>query len=116
MFLVTYLKKKSKKRLSIFLIISIASLSSMIVFLCSHATYYKYNDWWIIGRSISEIESKYGEFDFGEYKANTSGKVGYYIYTDDGPIMPDHLKHYYYIEYDNEGIANKVYDACQIGG
>ncbi|MBD5087301.1 MAG: hypothetical protein HDT30_00595 [Clostridiales bacterium] len=115
MFLVTYLQKKSKKRISIFLIIGIALLSSVIVFLSSHATYYKYNDWWIIGRSISEIESKYGEFDFGEFKANTSGKVGYYIYMDNGLIMPDYLKHYYYIE-NNEGIANKVYDACQTGG
>lgn len=58
-----------------------------------------------------EIKSKYGDFDFGEYKANILGKVGYYIYTDNGPIMPEHLKHYYFIEYNKEGIVTNVFDA-----
>ncbi len=40
----------------------------------------------------------------------------YYIYTDNGPIMPDHLKHYYYMEYDEWGVIYNVYEGCQPGG
>lgn len=35
--------------------------------------------------------------------------------TDNGPIMPDHLKHYY-IEYDEWGVIYNVYASCQPGG
>ena len=68
----------------------------------------------IIG--INMVEQKYGEFDLGEIKENEKGKVAYYIYTDNGPIMPDHLKHYYFIEYDEWGVIYNVYDSCQPGG
>lgn len=62
------------------------------------------------------IEQEYGEFDLGEIQENQKGKVAYYIYTDDGPIMPDHLEHYYYMEYDGWGVIYDVYDACAPGG
>ena len=45
-----------------------------------------------------------------------AGKAAYYIYTDEGPIMPDHLKHYYYMEYDVRGVIYNVYEECQPGG
>lgn len=82
----------------------------------SHSTYYKYNDWIILQRNIHMVEEKYGEFDFGEIEDGKKGTVAYYIYTDNGPIMPDHLKHYYYIEYDEWGMVYNVYDSCQPGG
>ena len=47
----------------------------------------------------------------------------YYKYNDwvilnrnNGPIMPDHLKHYYYMEYDEWGMIYNVFDGLQPGG
>lgn len=77
----------------------------------SHSTYYKYNDWWIVGRSKEEIRERYGEFDISCGRAR-----GYYIYYDDKMIMPDQLEHYYWIEFDENGAAKKVYDAPTPGG
>ena len=42
--------------------------------------------------------------------------VYYYIYTDNGPIMSDHMKHYYYMEYDENGIVYNIYDGLPPGG
>ena len=60
--------------------------------------------------------SKYGAFDRGTVQEGKSGKVGYYIYTDNGPIMPDHMKHYYWIYFDESGIVYKVEDNLPPGG
>ncbi len=90
-----------------------------ILFLASHPTDYHYNDWWVIGRHMKEIEERYGAFDLGTYQSGCAGRVGYYIYTDHGSLFsidPDHLKHYYYIEYDETGTATRVYDSGQPGG
>ncbi|WP_295211886.1 hypothetical protein [Ruminococcus sp.] len=62
------------------------------------------------------VQQKYGTFDVGTIKENQAGRVAYYIYTDNGSIMPDHLKHYYYIEYDEWGVVYKVYESSQLGG
>jgi len=74
-------------------------------FFSTHSTYYKYNDKWIIGLHIEEVEKRYGKFDD---KDEGLRMVGYYIYTDDGLIMPSHLKMYYWMEYDEKGIVIKV--------
>lgn len=87
-----------------------------ILYASSHSTYYKYNDWTILQNNVNMVEQKYGEFDLGEVRYGEKGKIAYYIYTDNGPIMPDHLKHYYYMEYDEKGIIYHVYDGCQPGG
>ena len=94
---------------SIFLVVT-------ILYGTSRSTYYKFNDWIILQSNIHLIEQKYGDFDLGEIKENQKGWVAYYIYTDDGPIMPDHLEHYYYMEYDEWGVIYDVYDACAPGG
>ena len=111
--------KRNKKSIK-FPVISLVSNSLLILMLTlfgtSHHTYYKYNDWSILGSNISTVQQKYGAFDLGEVTDNKAGRVAYYTYTDNGPIMPDHLKHYYYIEYDEDGIIYKVYDASQPGG
>ena len=109
-------KKKSIKAPVISLVISTLLLLMLILFAASHPTYYKYNDWSVLGSSISMVRQKYGDFDLGEVTDNQAGSVAYYIYTDNGPIMPDHLKHYYYMEYDESGTIQKVFDACQPGG
>lgn len=98
------------------LVMDILFLLFMGLFITSHRTYYKYNDWAILESNINMVRQKYGDFDLGEVTDNKPGKVAYYIYTDNGPIMPDHLKHYYYIEYDEWEVVSKVYDAAQPGG
>ena len=86
------------------------------MFFESHSTYYKYNDEWVIGNKITEVENRYGKFDLGEFVKGKSGKVGYYIYKDDSLFLPDYLQHYYYIEFDENGIVYNVQDGCARGG
>ena len=106
-------KRKSIKLPTISLGVSILFLLILILFFVSHSTYYKYNDWSILNSNINMVQQKYGNFDLGIVTPNKAGKVAYYIYTDNGPIMPDHLKHYYYMEYDVWGVIYNVYEACQ---
>lgn len=101
---------KIKKRIIIIPIIAFL-LIGITLFLLSHQTYYKYNDWWVIGKSMAEIEERYGEFDI-----ELGSRKGYFIYTDNSWVMPDHLDHYYYIKFDENGIATEVSDGVQPGG
>ena len=109
-------KKKKLSKSVIPFVLSIVLLGGTLLFVASHPTYYKYNDWAVLGQDIHEVRERYGEFDFGEIREGRSGEVGYYIYTDNGPIMPDHLLHYYWIMYDEHGVVYEVYDGCQKGG
>lgn len=109
-------KKKSIKPTIISFVISICFLTFLVLFIVSHSTYYKYNDWTILQSDIYMVQQKYGDFDLGTVTNNQAGEVAYYIYTDNGPIMPDHLKHYYYMKYDEWGVIYEVYEACQPGG
>lgn len=121
-FLVMLIKAISKKihkpikALSILLSLDVILFAFSLVFVLSHPTYYKYNDWAIQGSHISDVQKQYGDFDFGTVRTGHPGEVGYYIYTDDGPIMPDHLPHYYYIHYDENGIVDSVKESISEGG
>ncbi len=115
-FITKLIRKINKKTVIIVAGIHFVLLIVTSLYAFSHSTYYKYNDWIILQSNIHMIEEKYGEFDLGEIKDGEKGIVAYYIYTDNGPIMPDHLKHYYYIKYDEWGVVYNVYDACQPGG
>ncbi len=110
------IKKQNNKVIIASTLVDAILLLMIILYASSHSTYYKYNDWTILQNNVNMVEQKYGEFDLGEVRYGEKGKVAYYIYTDNGPIMPDHLKHYYYIEYDEKGIIYHVYDGCQPGG
>ncbi len=110
------IRKKNIKAIIIAVCIHSVLLIVSILYASSHGTYYKYNDWVILQSNIHMIEEKYGEFDLGEIKEVEKGTVAYYIYTDNGPIMPDHLKHYYYMEYDEWGMIYNVSNACRPGG
>ena len=116
LFIVHKVRKHDNKTTVVSMGINFVLLVVVILYALSHSTYYRYNDWAILQSNIHMVEQKYGEFDLGEIKENEKGKVAYYIYTDNGPIMPDHLKHYYYIEYDEWGVIYDVYDSCQPGG
>ncbi|MBR1529081.1 MAG: hypothetical protein IJ642_07245 [Oscillospiraceae bacterium] len=100
-----------KKILSILIL-----LTAGILYCCSHGTYYQYNDWWIQHKTIPEIIQKYGSPDYGNYQEETAGEIGYYIYTDQKGFLPDHLRHYYEIQYDVSGRVIKISDTCQKGG
>lgn len=108
--------RKHNKNIVVSIGINFVLLVVVVLYEISHSTYYGYNDWAILQSNIYMVEQKYGEFDLGKVKENEKGTVAYYIYTDNGPIMPDHLKHYYYIEYDERGVIYNVYDSCQPGG
>ena len=116
LFIVHTGRKHNNKAIAVSIGINFALLVVVILYALSHSTYYRYNDWAILQSNIHMVKQKYGEFDLGNIKENEKGKVAYYIYTDNGPIMPDHLKHYYYIEYDEWGVVYNVYDSCQPGG
>ena len=114
--IVKMVRKKSTRSLVISLVISSLLLLTVVLFGASHPTYYKYNDWVILNSNIGNVQKIYGDFDVGTVTDHKAGKVAYYIYTDNGPIMPDHLRHYYYIEYDENGMITTVYDRCEEGG
>jgi len=110
------IKKQNSKVVIITMISDMLLLCAVLLYVSSHSTYYKYNDWFILHSNIHMVEQKYGEFDLGEIKDNEKGRAAYYIYTNNGPIMPDHMKHYYYMEYDEWGVIYNVYDGLQPGG
>lgn len=99
-----------KKRL-IFIIVAVVLLLCYVLLSLSHPTYYKYNDWWIIGRSVEEVEKRYGFFDIED-----GCRKGYFIGYDDGWVMPSFLPEYYWIEFDNEGLAVEVWIGGPPGG
>lgn len=104
--------RKRKLRTSILsLIASVLLLTGNSLFIHSHATYYKYNDWWVEQHSREEIRERYGDFDIEK-----PAFAAYFIYCDMDGFLPDHLQHYYYIWFDKNGMVNKVEDGCQIGG
>lgn len=98
------------------LVSSIVLFAVSAFFVSSHKTYYKYNDFTISRSNMAEIKEKYGEFDIGNYHKGSAGRAGYYIYTDNGPVMPDHLPHYYYIEYDDTGAVTRIFEGLAPGG
>ena len=106
-----YVMKNMKKHLKYVIIAVLTLLLSIIVFYIIHPTYYKYNDIWIMGNTISDIKNRYGEFDLFN-----DAYAAYYIYTDNKDFLPDHLKHYYYMYYDENNIVYNVEDSCQPGG
>lgn len=100
----------SKSKCIIFIAVVIICIAITFI-LASHSTYYKYNDWWIIGKTYDQVEERYGEFEitFGTCR-------GYYIGDDDGSIMPTYQPLYYWMEIDENGIIIKVYVATRYGG
>jgi hypothetical protein len=100
----------------ILLLTDVLALTGVTAFVLTHPTYYKYNDRRILHADIHEVAARYGDFDWGSVQEGKAGKVGYYLYTDNGPIMPDHLKHYYWIRYDETGTVFEVCEGVQPGG
>lgn len=107
---------KDKKLTIVMIVCDLILGIGTTLFAASHRICFQYNDWAVLDHNIYWIEEKYGAFDLGHPENGKAGRAAYYIYTDNGPIMPDHLDHYYYMEYDEWGVVYEVYDSCQPGG
>ncbi len=107
---------KATRIIGLLLSLDIILFAYSLIFALSHSTYYKYNDWAILNSDINSVVNKYGVFDMGAIQEGKSGRVGYYIYTDNVWIMPDHMKHYYWIYYDESGTVYSVEDSLPPGG
>jgi uncharacterized protein YxeA len=118
--------KKRKLIIFIFvLLIIIIAIITIIIYKTYYPTFYKYNDSWIIGRSYEEIAERYGEFDL-EYSVsyNKEGKAtgGTGAYEAETPFRRIGRQFlggqipYYFIVFDENGIATKVYIRGYPGG
>lgn len=102
--------KKVKKILVIFACIIIIVII-LCMYSCSHACCWKYNDWWIVGRHVDEVEERYGEF----YYVGGSSRA-YYIGSDYRSILPRTNENLYWMEVNDEGIVTNVFVGPGIGG
>lgn len=89
----------------------IVLLTIVLAILLSIGLFYvPYNDKSIIGSSYSQIQEKYGEFDcrIGDHKVGYKIRERWFdkiirVYLGGEP------KEYYFIEFDDDGVAEKVY-------
>ena len=96
------------------ILIGLTLFLSIKIFQYNHPTHYKFNDRFIIGNTIENIEAEYGPLDFKGYTLDGL-KVGRYL-AEKGTasfwaqVMGDSdVDVYYYIYFDVEGIAKEVY-------
>ncbi len=89
----------------------IIAATALLTYLIPHSTYYKYDNWWIVGKNHTEVAERYGEFDI-EY----GSRKGYYIGDDDAIVMPSHQPMYYWMMCDDSGVVTEVYVAANVGG
>ncbi len=101
-----HINKSKKKRRALGYLL--CSLLLFVLFHCSHKTYYKYNDWFVLNSNIYRVREVYGDFDLFTIENNPKGYVGYYVYKDTGPLMPSYLPQYYTIYYDEQGIVYMI--------
>ena len=101
--------------------IIIGTILLLMVTIISVMSYYasrvhwKYNDKWIIGQTKEEIIERYGEFD----RDFSNTYKGYFLYRDDKSFMGlsgNGVNMYYYIIFDENDIAIKVYVGGTTGG
>lgn len=105
--IVLVILKKRHVAVYIALAVDVLVIAGFIIFEMSHATYYKYNDWEIVNSDIQEIKEKYGEFDIFDANDEGNGEAAYYVYTDNGFVMHNHIPYYYYMKFDENG---KIYE------
>jgi len=112
--LVKVIRKTKKRPVVIALAVFTVLLGTTVLHSLSHKHSYKYNDWLILNLDIQTVEKIYGEFDLVD--TGWGNTVAYYMYKDNGPIMPSHSPMYYYIEYDSEGKVQRVFSSIPPGG
>jgi hypothetical protein len=106
------MRKNVKKKILISIFSFIVIIGIIIgLYYKQHPTYYKYNDNWIIGRTVSEIEERYGSFDDSIDSGLTIYKA--YCIKEGNDIN----RRYYWIVVDKKTEkATKVYTAGIKGG
>lgn len=94
---------KHKKKMPVLIIgIALSILNTGLnYYTISHATFYKYNDNFIVGNTIDKVEKKYGSFSD---KGEKDGRL-YALYE---MKSPDTTSLYYRIYYDANGTVYEV--------
>ncbi len=110
-FIVSAVKKKLTKGKVAAYIGCYAYPLLFVLFVSSHSVSPAYNDWFVENTTVDKVIEVYGEPD-----EKYSTELYYYLYTDNGPITPDHLEHYYCVEFDESGKVTKVYETLPKGG
>ena len=109
--------KTFRKILSAVLVLSM-TLSGMFLLSCA-----KYNADWIIGKTSSEIEDRYGTFDYIMSKSEKNSEGNYctttcaYLVKEErvGFLGTDPAE-YYAIYFDEEGKAKRIYEKWYVPG
>lgn len=116
--------QRKKRKHQIFMIIfgltAICLMASGIILFCqSHQTYYKFNDWLVLGHSAEQIERRYGEMAL-LHASQDDPMTGRYLvekanHDDFGAALLQGLSgknlqcdRFYYIYFDESGTAQKV--------
>jgi len=106
---------KSKKKIIIISgILLLAIMFFSVLKYYENRVYWKYNDKWILGKNKEKIVERYGEFDLRDGK-----RYGYFLYKDNKSFMGmsgsgDDM--YYYIVFDENDIAIRIYVSGTTGG
>ncbi len=105
-------KKKRKVAIVSSLILIVPVLLTVILF-SLFPTQFPYIDSMLYGKTREEIIGIYGEPEVKE-----GGRIGYYVGDDDGffGIMPSNLPQYYYVHFDENGVADDIYVSGPKGG
>lgn len=101
----------NKKLIILIFIVLALILLTFIIFKHNHKYSIKYNDNWIIGRNITEIEKRYGDtIEFSERER------AYYLYKDKIGPMANGQEMYYIMRLNHEYIVKEVYISGPPGG
>lgn len=109
LFFMVHLNKKEKA----FNPLALSIITLMIMFFVtlsyfiSHATYYKYNNFFIDGKNLDEIEAKYGECSFVHLKSDNSGYAGYQMNS---------VGKMYLMHFNEKGVVYKINTGVGPGG
>lgn len=102
--------KELLKRRLVVLAVAIIVFALASIFLHTHKFSYKYNDVWIEGKNLEQVEDRYGAFDkCWNEEMTKGGEAGYFLYYDDG-FMPDYSNHYLIMEFDENKTVTRVFD------
>ncbi|MCL2108849.1 MAG: hypothetical protein FWH20_05835 [Oscillospiraceae bacterium] len=97
---------KKYKKVIIISIIIVAITAFIGLFIASHSTYFKYNDWWIIGQNAEKIEARYGQFEASlKHPHSEFPKQGFYEIFSISRHYLGGQREYFIVIFDDFGIA-----------
>ena len=107
------LVKKKRKVVIVSSLILIVPVLLTVVWFSLFPTQFPYIDSMLYGKTKEEVIGICGEPEVRE-----GGRIGYYIGDDDGffGIMSSNLPQYYYIDFDENGLADDIYISGPKGG